>query len=419
MKERRKELVTLFFTIFLDMLGVGILIPVIPMLFAEPTSVHYLLPPLTSERTGYLLLGTLLSLFSIGQFIAAPIIGQFSDKFGRKHLLTYGVFGTALGHALFAFALFVGNIPLLFVSRFLAGVAGGNIVVAQAAIADITPIADRAKNFGMIGAAFGLGFIFGPFLGGVLADPERVSWFAASTPFWFAALLSLLNGLFVIFFLRETHPSPRREQVIEWHRSLQNIARATRLTSLRSLLLTNLFFQVGFAFYTTFSALFLLSRFGLSEGQIGNYFAFVGLWIVFTQGFVMRVVAARYSELRVLRYSLVVAGVVLLLFLVVPSMSYLYVVAPFFSVAIGLTQANIVGAISRSASDDVQGEILGVNGSVNALAQSIPPLVSGVLAATLSPSAPVLCAALLIIGAGMYFSLSQRRGGERQGVSVL
>lgn len=243
MKDRRKELATLFFTIFLDMLGVGILIPVIPMLFAEPTSVHYLLSPLTSERTGYLLLGTLLSLFSIGQFIAAPIIGQFSDKFGRKYLLAYGVFGTAFGHALFAFALLVGNIPLLFIARFLSGLAGGNIVVAQAAIADITPLADRAKNFGMIGAAFGLGFIFGPFLGGVLADSERVSWFAASTPFWFAALLSFLNGLFVIFFLRETHPSPRREQVIEWHRSLQNIARATRLTSLRSLLLTNLFFS--------------------------------------------------------------------------------------------------------------------------------------------------------------------------------
>jgi DHA1 family tetracycline resistance protein-like MFS transporter len=413
MKNRKRDLSTLFFTIFLDMLGVGILIPVIPMLFAEPTSTHYLLAPETSERVGYLLLGILLALYSIGQFIAAPIIGQFSDKFGRKYLLAYGVFGTALGHALFAFALFVGNIPLLFVARFLAGVAGGNIVVAQAAIADITPPADRAKNFGMIGAAFGLGFIFGPFLGGLFADPSRVGWFSASTPFWFAATLSLVNGLFVIFFLRETHPSPRREQVIEWHRSLQNIARATRLTSLRSLLLTNLFFQVGFAFYTTFSALFLLSRFGLSEGQIGNYFAFVGLWIVFTQGFVTRVVAARYSELRVLRYSLVMAGVVLLLFLVVPNVSFLYFVAPFFSIAIGLTQANMVGAISRSASDEVQGEILGINGSVNAMAQSIPPLVSGVLVATFSPSAPILCAALLIIGAGIYFSVAERRVRQR------
>ena len=403
-----RPLLALFFTIFLDMLGIGILIPIIPVLLTDSSSPHYLLPPSMSVAQGYILLGTILALFSFGQFIAAPIIGQLSDKFGRKKLLALSIFGTALGHALFAFGVLFHVLPLLFFARLFAGLSAGNIVVAQAAIADITPPEQRAKNFGLIGAAFGLGFVIGPFIGGKLADPHIVSWFSASTPFWFAAILSFLNGILVLSFLRETNKFAKEGRV-EWGRSIRNIVRALRMKALRPLFITNFLFQMGFSFYMTFSTVFLLTRFGFTEGNVGNYFAYVGLWIVFTQGVVTRVVSRRVGEIHVLRNSIIMVGLSILVILLTPEARLLYFIVPFFAISIGLTQANMTALISRSAGITIQGEILGINGSLNALAMTLPPLLSGVVAATFTPEAPLLIAAIIIIGSGLFFIDHVRR----------
>ena len=399
---KRSPLFSLFFTIFLDMLGVGILIPVIPILFTDPSSPHYLLPAHTSGEWGYVLLGVTLALFSIGQFIASPIIGQFSDKLGRKKLLIVSILGSALGYILFAFGILLHMIPLLLFARLFSGISAGNIVVAQAAIADITTPENRAKNFGLIGAAFGIGFVIGPFLGGKLADPNIVSWFGATTPFWFAACLSLVNASLVLAFLTETNKHIK-DGVIEWGRSVKNIIRALHLRSVRPLFVTSFLFQMGFSFYVTFATVFLLYRFGFTEGTIGNYFAYVGLWIVFTQGVVTRFMAKRFAEARILQNSIIMVGVTLSIILMVPKASLLYVVVPFFAISVGLTQANMTALISRSVGPTIQGEILGINGSLNALAMTIPPLISGVIAAVFAPQAPLIIASVVIITAGLYF----------------
>ena len=155
--------------------------------------------------SGYIMFGFLVAVFPIMQFFATPILGQLSDRYGRKPVLALSLAGTALGYALFAVGIILRNIPLLFVARALDGITGGNLSVAQAAIADVTSPQDRTKNFGMIGAAFGVGFIIGPFLGGVLADPSVVSWFNAATPFWFAAILASANTAQVLFQFDETN----------------------------------------------------------------------------------------------------------------------------------------------------------------------------------------------------------------------
>lgn len=404
MSKKRSPLLTLFFTIFLDMVGVGILIPVMPVLLTEPSSPHFILSKDTSVQTGYLLLGLLFTLFSLGQFLAAPIIGQFSDKWGRKKLLAFSVFGTAIGHLLFAFGIFIGNVPLLFFSRFFAGVTGGNIVVAQAAIADITTPENRAKNFGMIGAAFGLGFILGPFIGGKLTDTSLVSWFTASTPFLFAASLSLINVVQVLYYLTETNMHTVQDKKIEWGKSLSNIMHALAMPRVRPLYITNFLFQGGFSFYMTFSAVFLLTKFGFSQGELGNYFAFVGVWIVITQGFITRKIAKYYSESKVIQNSLIAVGLCILAVVLVPSTMLLYFVVPFFAIAVGLSQSNMTALISRSAGAGVQGEVLGINGSVMALAQAIPPILSGVAAGLFEPQAPLIIASTLAVIAGLYFN---------------
>ena len=174
------------FTVFVDLLGVGILIPVIPQLMANPGSNYYLFPENTPASHGYIVLGFLVAIFPLMQFIATPILGQLSDKFGRKKILAISLAGTSMSYVLFAIGIMTKNIPLLFLSRGFDGITGGNIAVAQAAVADVTPPEKRARNFGLIGAVFGFGFIIGPYIGGKLSDPSIISWFNATTPFFFA-----------------------------------------------------------------------------------------------------------------------------------------------------------------------------------------------------------------------------------------
>ena len=405
-----RALLTLFFTIFLDMVGVGILIPVIPVLLADPASPHYLLPLGTDARTGYVLLGIMLALYSLGQFIAAPIIGQLSDKYGRKRLLMLSIAGTAIGQSLFALGVLTKSLGLLLVVRLLTGMSTGNIVVSQAAIADLTTPENRAKNFGLIGAAFGLGFIVGPFLGGKLADPSVVSWFNAATPFWFASALSVLNLMFVYFMFRETNTRMNLHTKLVWAKALHNIAHAFRTKELRHIFLTGFLFQSGFAFYVTFMNVFLFFRFGFNEGSIGNYFAYVGLWIVFAQAVVTRLVSRKFKETQVLRNTIFTSGIAILAIFLSPEASWLYFIVPFFAISMGLTQANLTGLLSRSATPSMQGQVLGINGSLSALANTIPPLIAGTIAASFEPSAPLLIAAIIIILSGLYFVNHLRRG---------
>lgn len=359
------------------------------------------------------MLGFLVAVFPIMQFFATPILGQLSDRYGRKPILAFSLVGTSAGYVLFALGIVFRNIPLLFLARALDGVTGGNISVAQAAIADVTAPADRTKNFGLIGAAFGVGFILGPFLGGTLADPSVVSWFDAATPFWFAAVLAAANTLSVLFQLGETNQHIRPIQV-HLAKSLNNIARAYAMPELRSIFLTSFFFNAGFGFFMAFFGVFLIARFGYNEGDIGHFFAYVGLWVIVTQVFTTRVVAARVDEPQVLRTSLLGVSLMMGAYTLAPSARWIFLIAPFGSTFNGLSLANMSRLLSRSVAPDVQGEILGIGSSIQALAQSLPPLCAGFIAASLAPSAPVLAASGTMFVAWAIVAALYRPGAIRQ-----
>lgn len=399
----QNPLPVVLFTIFIDMLGYGILIPIIPQLFANPNSVEYILPANVSQAEGYIILGFLLASFPIMQFLATPILGQLSDSFGRKKLLGFSLAGTCLSYILLAIAILYKNIPLLFLARSFDGLTGGNIAVAQAAVADITKPENRAKNFGLIGAAFGLGFILGPFLGGKLSDPSVVSWFNAATPFWFAAILSLLNTLSVIFLFPETNKNLQAHIKITWHKSLTNIAKAFNLKGMRVLFSTVFLLQTGFAFFIGFFSIFLIERFGFNPSQTGNFFAYVGIWIAITQALVTRQAAKFFSEQQILKLVLLGTGLTMLCYFIPKTSLGLFVVTPFFAIFNGLAQANLTALVSRSAGPEIQGEVLGLNSSIQALAQSFPPIISGFLASLIKPSTPVLVSAIIIIFSGIFF----------------
>jgi len=399
---KKASMSTILFTVFLDLLGFGILIPVIPLLLADSTSKYYLLPPGVPLATGYFLLGLLLTAYPLAQFFSAPILGQLSDRYGRKPILAISLFGTAISYFLFAIGIHLRLLPLLFIGRILDGITGGNVSVAQAAIADITPPEKRAKNFGLIGMVFGLGFILGPFLGGKLSDPSVFHLFDVTTPFWFAFGLALLNTLLVIFKLPETLSRKNHELVIRFDQSIRHIIKAVNLRPLRILFSTAFLVQAGFSFFTTFFGVFLIKRFSFNQGQIGDLFAYIGLWIAFSQGFLTRKLSV-VAEYKILRLVLFGNALAILMFFLPTNPIWLYVIVPFFAVQNGLVGANLLGLISRSASSDAQGEILGINASVQALGQAIPPLISGFIAANLNPSAPTLVSSLVLFSAAIVF----------------
>ncbi|MEK7588351.1 MAG: MFS transporter [Patescibacteria group bacterium] len=392
----------MFLTIFIDMIGIGVLIPVIPQLLGEPTSPYFLLDP-SQIKLGFVLLGFLVASYPIATFFAAPVLGAMSDKYGRKPVLLASILGTSISYFVFAYAIITKNIPLLFISRVIDGLTGGNISVAQAVIADVTKPEDRTKVFGAIGAAFGLGFIFGPFLGGLLSSPSVLPFFNASTPFIFSGLLALFNVFSIRFFFKESIKEKNLESKIDFLASFKNIANAKKFEAVRMLFLVSFLFNAGFAFFTSFFNVYLTNKFDFSPAQIGNFFAYVGIWIIITQVVVVRKLAGKFKEIDILGPVYFASAIGILLYLVPQVAWALLIIVPIASIPNGIQMANFSSMLTKRTDEKMRGEVLGINTSVNSLGQSLPPLFAGAIAAYTASYVPVLLAAFTVFCAGFVF----------------
>ncbi len=367
----------IFFTYFLDNFGLAIIYPIFTPLLLNP------MHPFFIESTTYVqktvLLGLLIGIFPLAQFFGAPIIGQFSDKLGRKKAFYFTILGTAIGYTLTGWSILQNSLALLFISRLITGLFAGNLTICLASIADMSPDQhSRAKNFGTLAAIGGISFILAILLGGILADPKYNIYFNPSLPFWITAILSYLNFILMILVFQETHP-PRLSTGLNPFRGIQNLTIAIRNSSLRMLYLINFCFMLSWVTCMQFFPITLIKTFHYGTGEITLSLMAIGMTWSISNLWVNRYLSNRFYPAKTLLISLAVLSACLLL------LSLSLAPALFFSVfypatlCASLCWTNGLATVSLKASCDMQGSILGINQSITSIAAMLGPAIGGIL----------------------------------------
>lgn len=410
-KSDKQLLIPVFLTVFIDLLGATLVLPILAPLFLDlqhgiwPIDISTLsnpaneIPSIIRERT--IIFGLLIASFPLAQFFGAPLLGAWADKAGRKKVLTISLIGTLIGYILFAIGVHQHWVWLLFAARILDGFTGGNISIAFSAISDVSTPETKTKNFGLIGMAFGLGFIIGPYIGGKLSDPNLVSWFNFETPFWFAAILCLVNIILVLRFFFETLKTPSSKP-IDLLQGFRNIGAAVNKPHLRKIFLVVFLVTFGFSIFTQFLQVFLIQKFSFSQSDIGDYFAFIGICIAITQGFITRLISKRLKPDMAVSIFMFTLAIALVLILFPGQSMYLYLLSPLIAVSQGVMSPNLQTIVSNSGGPQEQGEILGMNQSVQSLAQGIPPIVAGIVV-SINMYLPISLAAAFTLMAWLAF----------------
>ena len=354
MPRQRSPLFVLFLTVFIDLVGFGIVIPILP-LYAE----HFHASPIA--------IGWLTGIYSGMQIIFTPILGKLSDRFGRRPVLFISIVGTAIGFILMGMA---HSLTLLFAARILAGITGGNIAIPQAYIADVTAPEKRSRAMGMIGAAFGLGFTFGPLIGGLMS---RISY---SAPFFFSAGLAVINAALVYFILPE---SLSREHRARRHKeaSIIEVFRHGRGAMFAIVLGTYFFLIVGFSIMTTLFALFTERRFGYDAQANGYLFGFVGIVSVIVQGGLIGRLIKMFGEVALARTGMILTTISLILLPMSHHLWFLLLVCAGLSAGSGCASPPLSGLASQMMEQSWQGRALGVLQSAGSCARLLGPLLGG------------------------------------------
>lgn len=390
-QEKKLAVWMVFAVVFFDLFRFGIAFPILtPLFLNNPTG---LFDPASSFGERSMLLGILIALHPISQFFGAPILGSLSDRYGRKPLLIFSYIGTLISLLMTAGGIEANSLVLIFIGRILGGFTGGNVSVAQSAMADISTPAEKVQNFSLISTAFGLGLIFGPFLGGKLADPELVSWFNFATPFWVAAVITLINTLFVWRAFKETLVNKVHKKVTAFT-GILNLKRAWD-PSLRMILIVTFFNILGFNFFNQFFQISMVSKFHLDQGEIGELLAYQGLCLVLAQIFIVRNLSKRFNAFQVLNVSLLLSAISMLSYLLINQWQLFFVTLPFTLSLLALNNPNTLSLLSNSAPNNEQGEVLGIRQSIQAVAMSIPPIITGILVA-IDMNFPVIASAILL-----------------------
>ena len=380
---KNKPLASIFLIVFIDLLGFGLILPLLPY-YAE------------SFGASDTLVGILVASYAAAQLVGAPLLGRLSDRFGRRPILLVSLLGTLLSFLLLGFAK---TLWVLFAARIFDGITGGNISVAQAYIADVTDEKSRAKGMGMIGAAFGLGFIFGPATGGFLSQ------WGYAVPAFAAAGLVTFNLLMVYFWLPESLTPEKRAELAKTEKpklTLGTLFAALKRPFSGSLLITRFFFGLAFAIFQTIFSLYALRRFNLAAQQTGYILTYVGVLSVIVQGGLVGKLSERFREDWLITASVGVMALSLLGWAFVPSATMLLVVLAPIALAGGILNTVVSSALTKTVQPQEIGGILGLSASIESLTRVIAPTLGGILLERLGAWSPGVFSAIVLTGLFVY-----------------
>jgi DHA1 family tetracycline resistance protein-like MFS transporter len=382
--QRIGPLVAIFLTVFVDLVGFGVIVPLLPF-YGE----HFHASPL--------IVTLLMAIYSLAQFFSAPLWGRLSDLKGRKPVLMASILGIALSYVWLAFA---GSLWELFAARALAGAMAGNIAAAQAYIADVTPPEKRAHGMGLIGAAFGLGFIFGPAIGGLLggSDPSHPNFVA---PALTAAGLSLLAFAFAAFNLKESLDPAARAYNGERRPVTRFTVLGSAMRDPRLGLMVLLLFLVTFVFAGMESTFALWSErsFGWGPRQNGYIFAYTGILAAMIQGGLIRQLAKRFGEATLVVQGALALALGLVAIPLVHSLLPLLAAMLLLAYGVGVSNPSLSSLVSLQAKEAERGVTLGVSQSASSLARVVGPAFAGLAFEIVGRSGPFLTGAAIMLAA--------------------
>ena len=369
--------------VFIDMLGFALIIPLLTF-YADSFNA-------TEFQTGLLI-----SAYAAMQMIGAPILGRISDRFGRRPVFLISIFGTFIGMLILGFA---NGLWMLYAARLLSGLTAGNISVAQAYISDVTDEKNRARGMGLFGAAFGVGFILGPALGGAL------SVFGFAVPSFVAAGLAFINLLTVYFWLPESLTEERRAELMSKERpklSFGALVEAMRRPLVGALLWVRFGFAIAFNSFQTVFPLYLLYKFELGPQHAGYIMAYIGIVLVLMQGFAIGPLSMRFKESHLLVSFLGISLVGMIGWAIVPSVPLLLVALLPMSIGAGSFNSLINSAISKAVGPEEVGGMLGFGAGLESLTRVVMPAVASYLLGAYQPSTPAYMGSIVLLVVVVY-----------------
>ena len=377
MKKRR--LFTIFIIVFVDLLGFSLILPLLPY-YAETFGAT---PTIT---------GLLVASYALAQLFGAPLLGRLSDRVGRRPVLIVSIFGTFLGFLVLGFAR---ALWVLFAARIIDGLTGGNLSVAQAYITDVTDEKSRGKALGLIGAAFGLGFIIGPAVGGLMS-----TW-GYNVPAFAAAILSFINLVSVFLFLPESLTPARRATLRVAQRprpafTFKSLWNALNRPRVGPLLYTRLFFALASAMFQTVFTLYAQYKLGLNARTTGLVLAYVGVLAVLVQGGAIGYLTMHFSDKRLIFVATIVMTLSLAAWAFAPNLITLLIVLAPLSASNGILNTVLNSALTKSVYPEEIGGTLGLAASIESLSRVIAPSVGGILLQDLGTWAPGVFGALVM-----------------------
>lgn len=380
----------LFIVLFIDSMGLGLLFPVLNAVIVDP--VYSFLAKQTTIPARETIYGVTVSLFMLSWFFGSAILGDLSDNIGRRKSLLICLTGSFLGYLFSAIGILLHSLTLLIVGRVIAGFTAGSQPIAQAAIVDISPEEHKTRNIGLILLAVSLGFVFGPVFGGLLSNHRLVYWFDFSTPLYFAAIISILNAVFLWAMFHETY-QPKSNVKIKLHRAIEVFLSAFKHPAIWSLSIVLLFMIFGWANYFTFSTVYLTEKFKFSPGKNSIFLTFLGVGFSIGCGFLVDFLNQRFSKKQVIVWTLLLSALVALFMVLIHRVIFVWVNAVCIGVTMACAYSTIIALFSSLVGKTEQGWVMGVTGSIMALAFGVTSLLGGVFAQA-SLNMPMILAAI-------------------------